>query len=139
MAIIVGYVGDAPRVQTLQSGRKVASFSIATTEKGYTTRSGVQIPDKTEWHNIVIWGSLADVVERFVSKGTQLYVQGKIRTRQYTDKNGVNRFTTEIEAETIQMLDRKTQSSQQATAQPQAQYADAQQQSDDESKDDLPF
>ncbi len=106
MAIVVGFVGDTPRINTLQSGRKVASFSMATTEKGYTNQSGQQIPDKTEWHNIVCWGKTAEVVERFVHKGSQLYVQGKMRTRSY-EKDGQTRYTFEIECETLQLLDRR--------------------------------
>lgn len=106
MAIVVGFVGDTPRINTLQSGRKVASFSMATTEKGYTNQSGQQIPDKTEWHNIVCWGKTAEVVERFVHKGSQLYIQGKMRTRTY-EKDGQTRYTFEIECETLQLLDRR--------------------------------
>nr|CAI9750704.1 single strand DNA binding protein [Caudoviricetes sp.] len=111
MAIVVGFVGDDPRVNSTQSGRKVASFSLATTEKGYTTQSGQQIPDKTEWHNIVCWGKTAEVVEKFVRKGSSLYIQGKIRTRSY-EKDGQNRYVTEIECETMQMLDRRAESQQ---------------------------
>lgn len=115
MAIVVGFVGDSPRVNTTQSGRKVASFTIATTEKGYTTQSGQVIPDKTEWHNIVCWGKTADIVERFVRKGSSLYIQGKMRTRSY-EKDGQTRYVTEIECEVMQMLDKRAEG-----AQPQAQ------------------
>ncbi len=105
MAIVVGFVGDEPRINQTQSGRKVASFSMATTEKGYTTQKGQQIPDKTEWHNIVCWGKTAEVVEKFVRKGSSLYIQGKMRTRSY-EKDGQTRYMTEIECESMQMLDR---------------------------------
>lgn len=105
MAVIVGYVGDNPKVNMTQTGRKVAGITIATTEKGYTTQNGVTYPDKTEWHNIVIWGRLAEVAEKFIHKGSMVYVQGKLRTRSY-DKDGITRYTTEIEAEVLQMLDR---------------------------------
>ena len=115
MAIVVGFVGDNPRVNTMQSGRKVASFTIATTEKGYTTQSGQVIPDKTEWHNIVCWGKTADIVERFVRKGSSLYIQGKMRTRSY-EKDGQTRYVTEIECEVMQMLDKRAEG-----VQPQAQ------------------
>ena len=94
MAIVVGFVGDDPRINQTQSGRKVASFSLATTEKGYTTQSGQQIPDRTEWHNIVCWGKTAEVVERYVRKGSSLYIQGKMRTRSY-EKDGQTRYMTE--------------------------------------------
>lgn len=106
MAIVVGFVGDDPRVNTTQSGRKVASFSLATTEKGYTTQNGQTIPDRTEWHNIVCWGKTAEVIEKFVRKGSSLYIQGKIRSRSY-EKDGQTRYITEIECETLQMLDRR--------------------------------
>ena len=114
MAIVVGFVGDNPRVNATQSGRKVASFTIATTEKGYTTQSGQQIPDRTEWHNIVCWGKTAEVVERYVRKGSSLYIQGKIRTRSY-EKDGQTRYVTEIECESMQMLDRRADNPQQQT------------------------
>ena len=107
MAIVVGFVGNDPRINTLQSGRKVASFALATTEAGYTTQSGQQIPEKTEWHNIVCWGKTAEVVEKFVHKGSSLYVQGKIRNRSYDGNDGQKRYVTEIECEVMQMLDKR--------------------------------
>lgn len=108
-ATIVGFVGDEPRINTTQngSGRMIASLSIATTEKGYTKQDGTQVPDRTEWHNIVLFGRLAEVVSNYVHKGSSLYIQGKLRTRAYDDKNGIKRYTTEIVADTMQMLDRK--------------------------------
>lgn len=99
-------MGDTPRINTLQSGRKVASFSMATTEKGYTAQNGTTYPDKTEWHNITCWGKTAEVVERFVRKGSQLYIQGKMRTRSY-EKDGQTRYSHEIECESLQLLDRR--------------------------------
>lgn len=110
MAVIVGYVGDNPKVNMTQTGRKVAGITVATTEKGYTAQSGVTYPDKTEWHQIVLWGRLAEVVEKYVHKGSMVYVQGKLRTRSY-DKDGITRYTTEIEAEILQMLDRNPNAS----------------------------
>lgn len=107
MAIVVGFVGDNPKVNTTQSGRKVATFTIATTEKGYTNQNGQQIPDRTEWHNIVCWGKTAEVIEKFVHKGSSVYIQGKLHTRTY-EKDGQKHYATEIECETMQMLDRKT-------------------------------
>jgi single-strand DNA-binding protein len=151
MAIVVGFVGDTPRINTTQSGRKMASFSVATTEKGYTTQGGVTYPDRTEWHNIVCWGKTAEVVERFVHKGSQLYVQGKMRTRSY-EKDGQTRYTFEIECETLQLLDRRNdgqgqpQAAYQPQSQPQPQYQQPQPQPQVNSWDepiepigDLPF
>lgn len=118
MAIVVGFVGDDPRVNITQSGKKVASFSMATTEKGYTTQTGQTIPDRTEWHNIVCWGKTAEVVERFVRKGSSLYIQGKMRTRSY-EKDGQTKYITEIECELMQILDRRSDTQTQQAAQPQ--------------------
>lgn len=111
-ATIIGFVGDEPRINTAQngSGRMIASLSIATTEKGYTKQDGTQVPDRTEWHNVVLFGRLADVAKNYIHKGSSLYIQGKLRTRAYDDKNGIKRYTTEIVADTMQMLDRKTES-----------------------------
>ena len=120
MAIVVGFVGNDPRINTLQSGRKVASFPLATTEAGYVTQSGQTVPERTEWHNIVVWGKTAEVVEKYVRKGSSLYIQGKIRNRSFDGNDGQKRYVTEIECEVMQMLDRRqdNQSSQaQNTAQ----------------------
>lgn len=112
IAIVVGYVGNEPRVSSTQSGRKVASFPLATTEAGYTAQNGNQVPERTEWHNIVCWGKTAEIVERFVHKGSSLYVQGKNRTRSYDGNDGQKRYVTEIECEVLQMLDRRADGSQ---------------------------
>lgn len=124
-ATVIGFVGDDPKIGTTQSGRKVASFAVATTEKGYTAQNGTTYPDRTEWHNIVLWGKLAEVAEKFLHKGSSVFVQGKMRTRSYEDKNGVKRYITEIEGEIMQMLDRKQESNQQQgqTQSPQQQAA----------------
>lgn len=105
---LIGYVGNNPRVATTQNGRKVVNFTLATTDKGYASKTGAQCPDRTEWHNIVLWGNVAEVAEKYLSKGSLVYVQGKIRTRTFEDKSGIKRYITEIEGETMQMLDRKT-------------------------------
>lgn len=102
-AIILGHVGKDPQISNFQNGGKVANFTIATTEKGYTSKNGQQIPDRTEWHNIVCYGALAGVVEKYVKKGTPLYVEGKIRNRSY-EKDGTKHYVTEINVETLQML-----------------------------------
>lgn len=114
-ASIIGFVGDEPRINTSQNGGTIASLSIATTEKGYTKQDGTKIEDRTEWHNVVLFGKLADVVKNYVHKGASLFIQGKMRTRAYDDKNGVKRYITEIVADTMQMLDRKTDNGSQAS------------------------
>ena len=102
--ILVGNVGKDPDVHYIEENLPVAKFPLATSEKGYQTRDGKQIPDRTEWHNIVVWRRLAEVVEKYVKKGTQLYLEGKIRTRSYEDKDGIKRYSTEIVVDVLQLL-----------------------------------
>ena len=106
-AILVGNVGRDPDIRYFdkESEKKnsVASFTLATTERGYTLANGTQVPDRTEWHNIVAWRGLAELAEKYIRKGSQIYVEGKIVTRSW-EKEGVTRYTTEIVAETIQLL-----------------------------------
>jgi len=107
--MLIGNVGRDPEVRYLdgQSGNaKVATFTLATTER-YRDRNG-ETRENTEWHNIVAWRNTADVVERFVKKGTQLYIEGRIRTRSWDDQTGNKRYTTEIIADTLQLLGKKT-------------------------------
>lgn len=143
MAIVVGFVGNDPRINTMQSGRKVASFALATTEAGFTTQSGQQVPERTEWHNIVCWGKTAEVVERFVHKGSSVYIQGKIRNRSYDGNDGQKRYVTEIECEVMQMLDKRPDNNQgQSQHQPQAASPFPPPQSNNQvssENDDLPF
>lgn len=112
-AQVIGYVGKELKISTTQNNAKIASFSIATTEKSYTTQNGVTIPERTEWHNIVVFGKLADVIEKYVHKGSRMYVEGKMRTRTFTDKNGVQKTITEINVDNLEMLDSKPTSPQQ--------------------------
>ncbi|MBQ0077914.1 MAG: single-stranded DNA-binding protein [Bacteroidales bacterium] len=103
--ILVGNVGKDPEVRYLESQTKVARFTLATSER-YSDRNGEQ-RENTEWHNIVAWRKNADICEKFVHKGTQLFIEGKIRTRSYTDANGVKKFSTEIEVDNLQLLGRR--------------------------------
>jgi single-strand DNA-binding protein len=105
-AILVGRVGGTPQVKEFQDGGKVAQFSLATSEPGFTTRDGKQIPERTEWHNVVIRGGLVKVVENYVEVGQQLYIEGKIRTRSY-EQDGVKKYVTEILCDTLKMLGHK--------------------------------
>lgn len=102
--ILIGNVGKEPDVKALDSGKKVANFPLATSERGYTLANGTQVPERTEWHNIVVWGGLAEVVERYVNKGDKLYLEGKIRTRNYDDKQGIKRYMTEVYVDNLEML-----------------------------------
>ena len=109
--MLIGNVGRDPNVRYLEGnnpgnqGRKVATFTLATSER-YRDRNG-ETRENTEWHNIVAWGQPADVCERFVRKGTQLYIEGKLRTRKYTDAQGMEKYTTEINVDTLQLLGRR--------------------------------
>ena len=102
--ILVGNVGKDPEVRHVESGT-VCNFSLATSEV-YKNKNGEKVT-QTEWHNIVLWRQLAELAEKFVKKGSQLYIEGRIRTRSYEDQNGVKRYTTEIYADTMRFLGRK--------------------------------
>jgi single-strand DNA-binding protein len=107
LAIVAGYVGDNPKVTVTTNGKKKVNLSLATTERGYTARDGSVVPDRTEWHNIVCWRNLAELSEKYIRKGSQIFVEGKIRTRNWTDQTGNKRYTTEILADNIRLLDKK--------------------------------
>ena len=100
---LLGNVGKDPDVRHLENNC-VAQFSLATTKKGYTTKEGQTVPDRTEWHSLVVWNKLAEIVEKFVKKGDKLYVEGELRYRNYDDQNGVKRYVTEIYVENMEML-----------------------------------
>ncbi len=102
--ILIGNVGVEPEVRYYDSGQAVATLRLATTERGYTMQNGTQVPDRTEWHNVVVWNRLAQVVEKYVHKGDKLYIEGKIRSRSYDDQNGVKRYVVEIYADNMEML-----------------------------------
>ena len=105
--ILIGNVGKDPDVKYFDNGNAVANFTLATTERGYTAANGTQIPDKTEWHNIVCWRGLAKVAEQFIRKGSQVYIEGRIRSRTYDDANGIKRFVIEIYADNLELLGRR--------------------------------
>ncbi|MBR4734872.1 MAG: single-stranded DNA-binding protein [Bacteroidales bacterium] len=116
--MLIGNVGNDPEVRYLESNpqnpatnAKVASFRLATTER-YRDRGG-ELRENTEWHSIVVWRSNADVVEKYVHKGSQVYIEGKLRTRQWTDQTGAKRYTTEVVADTIQLLGKRPEGDQQ--------------------------
>jgi single-strand DNA-binding protein len=106
--ILIGNVGKDAEVADV-NGFKVAKFSLATTEKGYTTKEGKKVEDKTEWHNIVAWRGLAELAEKWIKKGSQLYIEGKISYRSW-EKDGVTHYATDIIAENIQLLGSKPES-----------------------------
>ena len=106
--ILVGNVGKDPEVRYVDTNVPVARFPFATSET-YRSRDGERITT-TEWHNIVLWRGLAEVVEKYVKKGSQLFIEGKIRTRSYDDRDGNKRYITEIIADNMQMLGRRSDS-----------------------------
>lgn len=106
--ILLGRVGKDPEIQQFDGGNK-AIFSVATTERGFTTRDGKEIPEKTEWHNIVCRKGLSTIVERFVKKGDLIYLEGKITTRSWDSDNG-KKYITEIVADNIELLGNKAES-----------------------------
>lgn len=143
--ILIGHLGVNPELRYLpQSERAVAKFSVATNERGFNPNTN-ETQDRTEWHRIVAWGKLAEFCEKFLSQGKQVCIEGKLRTRQWQDKDGNNRRTTEIEARNIVFLGKKedTESTDSQSSSPQ--YTSpkennmTQQQPEEEEDDDVPF
>lgn len=116
--ILIGNVGKDPEVRYLDKNVAVANFPLATTEKGYTMANGTVVPDRTEWHNIVVWRGLAEFSEKYIKKGSQLFIEGKIKTRSYDDKSGNKRYITEIYGDTVQLLGKREQSDNAGTTPP---------------------
>ena len=118
--MLIGNVGNEPEVRYVEQGVAVGSFRLATTERGYTMQNGTQVPERTEWHNIVTWKRPAEYVEKYVHKGDKLYIEGQLRTRSWDDRNGVKRYVTEVWAERVEMLSapRTAQPAQPTAAQP---------------------
>jgi len=144
--ILLGHLGKDPEVRHLESGATVANFSIATTES-YKDRNTGERREQTEWHNVVLWRGLAEVAEKYLKKGSQVYIEGKIRTRSWEDKEGNTRYTTEVVGNELTMLGRPSDSrsdtgdaakpaAQTTQEKPKAETATA---AGDDETDDLPF
>ena len=101
-AMLIGNLGSDPEIRTIPSGARVAQFSLATSRR-WNDKNG-QPQEKTEWHRVVVWEKLVDVVERYAKKGDRLYVEGEIEYRQYQDKDGVTKYMTEIRARDVVLL-----------------------------------
>ena len=101
-AIILGNLGKDPEVRFTQSGRAVANFTVATTDTWFDQENGRQ--ERTDWHNIVVWGKQAETCGQYLSKGRQVYIEGRIQTRSYDDRDGNKRYVTEIVAQRVQFL-----------------------------------
>ena len=107
--MLIGNVGKDPEVKYVEQGVAVARLSLATTERGYALPNGTQVPDRTDWHNVILWRRLAEVVEKYVHKGDKLYIEGRVRYTTYDDKRGVRHNMTEIWADNMEMLSPKAQ------------------------------
>ncbi|ERK39608.1 single-stranded DNA-binding protein [Segatella baroniae] len=102
--MLIGNVGKEPDVRYYDNDQAVAQFPLATTERGYTLQNGTQVPDHTDWHNIIMWRGLAKVAEKYVHKGDRIYVEGRLRYRSYDDQKGQRRYVTEILADNMELL-----------------------------------
>ena len=131
--ILVGHLGKDPEIRSLESGAKVASFSLATTES-YKGKDGQRV-EQTEWHNIVLWRGLADITEKYLKKGNLVYIEGKIRSRSY-EKDGIKKYITEIIADNMTMLGGKRDSDTSAGTEPMSNDVNGTEQGP---VDDLPF
>ncbi len=126
--MLIGNVGQDPEVRYVDHGVAVARLRLATTEKGYTLQNGTQVPDRTDWHNVILWRKLAEIVEQYVHKGDKLYIEGRLRYSTYDNKQGQRQYVTEIWADNMEMLTPRqaTQQPEQSTsvAQPAASASD---------------
>ena len=102
--ILMGNVGKDPQITQFGNGGVTAQFTLATTDRAFKNKDGKEIPERTEWHNIVLQNGLAKVAEQYVKKGDKLYIEGKLKTRSYDDANGVKRYITEVYATNMEML-----------------------------------
>lgn len=133
--ILMGNVGKDPEYKDFDNGGSVAQFTLATTDRAFKTANGTEVPERTEWHNIVLQNGLANIAKEYVKKGNKLYIEGKIRTRSYEDNNGVKRYVTEVYGYNMEMLSPKKdgQTTQQGGAPTPPPPIP------DQDKDDLPF
>jgi single-strand DNA-binding protein len=102
---LIGYLGQAPEIKTIGDGKKLATLSIATNET-YKNAKGEKVTD-TQWHHVVAWGKLADIAEKYLVKGIEVAIEGKLINRNYTDKQGIKRYVTEIQASELLILTKK--------------------------------
>ena len=136
---LIGYVGKDAECRTFENGGKVANFTFATTERGYTLQNGTQVPDQTDWHNIVCHKGLAEFAEKWARKGQPFLITGRVRYREYTNQAGEKRYITEVIARTIEFLPSKKQDKGD-TPNAEADHGESQAQTmTREQVDDLPF
>lgn len=108
--MLIGNVGQDPIVKYINTGVCVATVRLATTERAYTMRDGTQVPERAEWHNLIFWDKQAEIVEKYVHKGDKLFVEGKLQTRSYDDKQGIHRQLVEVLVSNMEMLTVRPQS-----------------------------
>lgn len=123
--ILVGNVGLDPEVRTLETGVKVARIRLATTERIFNRQTN-ETTEHTEWHTVTLWRGLAEVIDKYVRKGSQLYIEGSLRSREW-ERDGVKHYATEIVADEMKLLGRRTDQPQQGSVPPQSTYQSAQQ------------
>lgn len=116
--MLIGNVGQEPEVRYVDQNTPVAQVRLATSERGYTLANGTQVPERTEWHTILLWRNLAETVDKYVHKGDKLYIEGKLRYRTYDDRNGVRRTVVEVWADTMEMLSPRPQTSNESAPAP---------------------
>ncbi len=121
--MLIGNVGADPEIRYIENGTCTARINLATSTPGYTLPNGTTVPERTEWHKLQLWGRLASVAENYVHKGDKLYVEGSLRTRNYTDRQGAQHYVTEIWVNSMEMLTPKSQSATNAPQTPQANTA----------------
>ncbi|CCZ11358.1 single-stranded DNA-binding protein [Prevotella sp. CAG:1092] len=138
--MLIGNVGTEPDVHYFEADQAVAKLRLATTERGYTLPNGTQVPDRTDWHNLLFDRRLAKIVEKYVHKGDKLYVEGRLRNRSYDDKRGIRHQYTEIEVENMEFLTPRTSvSSTQSSLSSQQTQTNQQSETDLDNADKLPF
>lgn len=120
--MLIGNVGKDPEIRYVDAGLCMATIRLATSTPGYTLENGTQVPERTEWHTVLLWRRLAEVAERYVHKGDKLFIEGELRYRNYTDKRGVTHYVTEVWGSNMEMLTPRTA----AAASPQDKPATAQ-------------
>jgi len=139
--MLIGNVGKEPEVRYVDQGQPVARITLATTERGYTLQNGTQVPDRTEWHNVILWRRLAEIVERFVHKGDKIYIEGRIHYASYDNKQGQRQYYTEVWADNMELLTPRSQSAQSpaATTSASPNPSAAQAATEGKDKEELPF
>lgn len=138
--MLIGNVGTEPDVHYFEADQAVAKLRLATTERGYSLPNGTQVPDRTDWHNLLFDRRLAKIVEKYVHKGDKLYVEGRLRNRSYDDKRGIRHQYTEIEVENMEFLTPRTSvSSTQSSLSSQQTQTNQQSETDLDNADKLPF